>query len=153
MGFSTCSMVVDDVHFHLFLFSLWLNVIAVMILNEWEWMEVVCWKMKLNLTIFPFLFFSTMMKTSKEWNLIRFVFHFYRFRRLLSILAKRSQSSFFLECDLRKHDFDQIGRKYRNLNRICKECFEFVLFCFFLIWGLLKRRNVERVLKSACSQQ
>ena len=28
------------------------------------------------------------------------------------------------------------------------------LFCFFfLIWGLLKRRNVERGLKSACSQQ
>ena len=77
MGFSTCSMVVDDVHFHLFTFSLWLIVIVVMILNEWEWMEVVCWKMKLNLTILSFLFFlffSAMMKTNKEWNLIRFVF-------------------------------------------------------------------------------
>ena len=34
--------------------------------------------MKLNLTIFSFfsfLFFSAMMKTNKEWNLIRFVFH------------------------------------------------------------------------------
>ena len=35
--------------------------------------------MKLNLTIFSFLFFSAMMKTNKEWNLIRFVFHFCRF--------------------------------------------------------------------------
>ena len=109
--------------------------------------------MKLNLTIFSFLFFSAMMKTNKEWNLIRFVFHFCRFRRLLSILAKRNQSSFFLDCGLRNRDFDQIDRNDGNLNRICKECFEFVLFCFFfLIWGLLKRRNVERGLKSACSQ-
>ena len=154
MGFSTCSMVVDDVHFHLFLFSLWLIVTDLMILNEWEWMEVVCWKMKIEFDNLFFLFFSTMMKTNKKWNLIRFVFHFCRFCRLLSILAKRIQSSFFLDCDLRKRDFDQIDRNDRNLNRICKECFEFVLFCFFfLIWGLLKRRNVERDLKSACSQQ
>ena len=152
MGFSTCSMVVDDVHFHLFLFSLWLNVIAVMILNEWEWMEVVCWKMKLNLTIFlSFLFCNDESKQGMKFH--SFCFSFCRFCRLLSILAKRIQSSFFLDCDLRKRDFDQIGRNDRNLNRICKECFEFVLFCFFfLIWGLLKRRNVERGLKSACSQ-
>ena len=95
-----------------------------------------------------------MMKTNKEWNLIRFVFHFCSVWWLLAILVKRNPSSFFLDCDLRKRDFDQIGRNDRNLNRICKVCFEFVLFSFFIsIWGLLKSRNVERDLKSACSQQ
>ena len=86
-----------------------------------------------------------------------FCFHFCSVWWLLAILAKRNQSSFFLNCDLRKRDFDQIGRNDRNLNRICKECFEFVLFCFvlFLLFhlGLLKTSNVERGLKSACSQQ
>ena len=77
-----------------------------------------------------------------------------RVKEMVENISKRKQSSFFLDCDLRKRNFDQIGRNDRNLNRICKECFEFVLFCFFfLIWVLLKRRNVERDLKSACSQQ
>ena len=157
MGFSTCSMVVDDVHFHLFLFSLWLLVIACDWFDDIEWVRMngsCLLKDENEFDNLFFLFFSAMMKTNKEWNLIRFVFHFCRFCRLLSILAKRNQASFFLDCDLRKRDFDQIGRNDRNLNRICKECFEFVLFCFFfLIWGLLKMRNVERGLKSACSQQ
>ena len=60
-----------------------------------------------------------------------FCFSFCRFCRLLSIFAKRNQSSFFLDCDLRKRDFDQIGQNNRNLNRNCKECFEFVLFLLF----------------------
>ena len=156
MGFSTCSMVVDDVHFHLFLFSLWLNVIVCDCFDDIEWVRMNGSCLLNDENEFDnlfFLFFSAMMKTNKEWNSIRFVFHFCRFRRLLSILAKRNQSSFFLDCDLRKRDFDQIGRNDRNLNRNCKECFEFVLFCFFfLIWELLKRRNVERGLRSACSQ-
>ena len=103
-----------------------------------------------------FLFCNDENKQGMKWNFnfIRFVFHFCSVRWLLAILAKRNQSSFFLDSDLRKRDFDQIGQNDRNLNRICKECFEFVLFSFFfLIWGLLKTRNVERDLKSACSQQ
>ena len=64
-------------------------------------------------------------------------------------LVKRKQSSFFLGCDLRKLDFDQIHRNDRSLNPICKACF----VSYISFWGLLKTRNVERGLKSACSQQ
>ena len=163
MGFSICSMVVDDVHFHLFLFSfsswfdcdwLWLVWWYWMSENGWK-LFVEGWKWTWQSFLF-FLFCNDENKQGMKWNFnfIRFVFHFCSVWWLLAILAKRKQSSFFLDCDLRKRDFDQIGRNDRNLNRICKACFEFVLFSFFfLIWGLLKRRNVERGLKSACSQQ
>ena len=79
MGFSTCSMVVDDVHFHLFLFSLWLNVIACDWSDDIEWVRMNGSCLLNDETEFDnlfFLFFSAMMKTNKEWNLIRFVFHF-----------------------------------------------------------------------------
>ena len=107
-----------------------------------------------NLFFSSFLFCNDENKQGMKWNFnfIRFVFHFCSVWWLLAILTNRNQSSFFLDCNLRKRDFDQIGRNDRNLNRICKVCFEFV-FLFFLIWGLLKTRNVERGLKSACSQQ
>ena len=54
MVFSICSMVVDNVHFLcFFLFSSWFAFafawFDLMILNEWEWMEVVCWRMKMRM--------------------------------------------------------------------------------------------------------
>ena len=79
MGFSTCSMVVDDVHFHLFLFSLWLIVIECDCCDDIEWVRMNGSCLLKDETEFDnlfFLFFSAMMKTIKEWNLIRFVFHF-----------------------------------------------------------------------------
>ena len=79
MGFSTCSMVVDDVHFHLFLFSSWLNVIECDCFDDIEWVRMNGSCLLNDETEFDnlfFLFFSAMMKTIKEWNLIRFVFHF-----------------------------------------------------------------------------
>ena len=111
----------------------------------------------MNLTIFSFLSFLQWWKQTRnemKFQLHSFCFSFLQCLMIVSNSRKTKQSSFFLDCDLRKRDFDQIGRNDRNLNRICKVCFEFVLFSFFfLIWGLLKRRNVERGLKSACSQQ
>ena len=116
----------------------------------WYWMSENEWKLFVERwnwiwqSFLSFLFCNDENKQGMKWNFnfIRFVFHFCSVWWLLAILAKRNQSSFFLDCDLRKRDFDQIDRNDRNLNRICKECFEFVLFCFFfLIWGLLKRRN------------
>ena len=85
--------------------------------------------------VFDYLFFLFCNDENKQgMKSHSFCFSFLQIRRLLSILAKRNQSSFFffLDCDLRKCDFDQIGRNDRNLNRICKACFEFVLFCFLL---------------------
>ena len=122
--------------------------------NEWK-LFVEGWKWIWQSSL-SFLFCNDENKQGMKWsfNFIRFVFHYCSVWWLLAILAKRNQSSFFLNSDLRKRDFDQIGRNDRNLNRICKACFEFVLFSFFIsIWGLLKTRNVERGLKSACSQQ
>ena len=154
-------MVVDDVHFHLFLFSFssWFDCDCCDWFDDIEWVRMngsCLLKDENELDNLFFLFCNDENKQGMKWNFnfIRFVFHFCSVWWLLAILAKRNQSSFFLDCDLRKRDFDQIGRNDRNLNRICKACFEFVLFSFFfLIWGLLKRRNVERDLKSACSQQ
>ena len=57
MGFSIWSMVVDDVHFLcFFLFSSWFAFawFDLMILNEWEWMEVVCWRMKMKMNEISF---------------------------------------------------------------------------------------------------
>ena len=92
--------------------------------ERWKW----TWQSFLS-----FLFCNDENKQGMKWNFnfIRFVFHFCSVWWLLAILAKRNQSSFFLDCDLRKRDFDQIGRNDRNLNRICKACFEFALFSFF----------------------
>ena len=152
MGFSTCSMVVDDVHFHLFLFSLWLLVIVLMILNEWEWMEVVCWRMKLNLTIFSFFSFLQWWKQTR--NEISFVLFF--------VFADFADCYQFSQNETNRHSFwiviweSVILIKSVEMIEISTAFAKNVLNLFrffFLIWVLLKRRNVERGLKSACSQQ
>ena len=164
MGFSTCSMVVDDVHFHLFLFSFssWFDCDCCDWFDDIEWVRMngsCLLKDENELDNLFFLFCNDENKQGMKWNFnfIRFVFHFCSVWWLLAILAKRNQSSFFLDCDLRKRDFDQIGRNDRNLNRICKACFEFVSFCFVSsfrfedcwkgemwkeVWNLLVRNNL-----------
>ena len=119
-------------------------------------MEVVCWRMKMHLTIFSFLQWWKQTRNEMKFQLHSFCFSFLQCLMIVSNSRKTKPIVilFLLDCDLRKRGFDQIGRNHRNLNRICKACFEFVLFSFFIsIWGLLKTRNVERGLKSACSQQ
>ena len=154
MGFSTCSMVVDDVHFHLFLFSLWLNVI---VCDDIEWMRMngsCLLKDENELDNLLFLFFSAMMKTNKEWNLIRFVFHVCRFRRLLSILAKRNNRHSFWIVNWESVVLIKLVEMIEISTAFAKYVVNLFGFSvFFSIWGLLKTLNVERGLKSACSQQ
>ena len=100
----------------------------------------------MNLTIFSFLSCLQWWKQTRnemKFQLHSFCFHFCSVWWLLAILVKRNPSSFFLDSDLRKCDFDQIGRNDRNLNNICKACF----VSYISFGGLLKTRNVERGLK------
>ena len=90
-----------------------------------------------NIFFLFFLFYNDETKQGMKSH--SFCFSFLHCLVIVSNSRKTKQSSFFLDCDLRKRDFDQIGRNDRNLNRICKACFEFVFF--FLLFDL---RIVEK---------
>ena len=98
MGFSTCLMVVNDVHFHLFLISSWLIVI-----------------------------------------------NFRKVKTIVILCGLRFEKAWFWS------SWSKWSKSQPHLQRMFWICF--VLFCFDLIWGLWKRRNVERDLRSARSQQ
>ena len=76
MGFSTCSMVVDDVHFHLFLFSLWLIVIACDWFDDIEWVRMNGSCLLNDETEFDNLFFSFLQWWKQTRNEISFVLFF-----------------------------------------------------------------------------
>ena len=59
-------------------------VIGLMILNEWEWMEVVCWRMKMNLTIFSFFSFLQWWKQTR--NEMKFQLHSFCFSFLQCLM-------------------------------------------------------------------
>ena len=73
-----------------------------------------------------------------------FCFSFLQILQIVINSRKTKLSSFFLDCEWRKRDFDQIGRNDRNLNRICKECFEFVLFLLFDLRIVEKKKCGKR---------
>ena len=150
-------MVVDDVHF-LFLFSswFWLILTYLMMLNEWEWMKVVCWSMKMKLIIWQsFLsFLQSWKQTMNEISTSFALFFIFAILMIVSISRKTKTIIILfllLDCDLINRDFDQIDRNHRNFNCICKVRFEFDFY--FFIWELLKTIKVETDLKSAYSQQ
>ena len=61
-----------------------IDVIGLMILNEWEWMEVVCWRMKMNLTIFSF--FSFLQWWNQTRNEMKFQLHSFCFSFLQCLM-------------------------------------------------------------------
>ena len=61
-----------------------IDLIGLMILNEWEWMEVVCWKMKMNLTIFSFFSFLQWWKQTR--NEMKFQLHSFCFSFLQCLM-------------------------------------------------------------------
>ena len=117
----------------------------------------------MNLTIFSFLFFSFLQWWKQTRNEMKFQLHSFCFSLLqcLMIVSNYHKTKpivilFLFGLWFEKAWFWSNWSKWsksqphlQNMFWICSVLFSF----FFLIWGLLKRRNVKRDLKSACSQQ